>query len=130
MVGKCTSMRNGFIVIKKIEVVDKFNYLGVLLNFNDKFTVMQNNISEQGRKAVFALKRNFKSLYLNFNIMLSLFDTYINSSLSYACEIWGAHKAPGVERVHMSFCKNLLNVKSSTNTLWFIMNKSNTTDTL
>ena len=46
--------------------------------------------------------------------MLSLFDTYINSLLSYASELWDAHKAPVIERAHLNYCKNILRVKSST----------------
>ena len=77
--------------------------------------MLQQKLSEQGRKAMFALRRNVKSMCLNYVTLLSLFDTYINSLLSYASEIWGAHKAPAIERVHMNYCKNILGVKLSTN---------------
>ncbi|XP_076100737.1 uncharacterized protein LOC143069817, partial [Mytilus galloprovincialis] len=82
--------------------------------FNGKYIVLQQKLSEQGRKAVFALRRNVKDIYLNFVTLLSLFDTYINSVLCYGCEIWGAHKAPAIERIHLGYCKNIMKVKSST----------------
>jgi hypothetical protein len=41
-----------------VDVVDKFTYLDVILNFNGKLSVAQKNVAEQGRKAMFALFRN------------------------------------------------------------------------
>ena len=46
--------------------------------------------------------------------MLSLFDTYISSVLCYGCEVWGFHKSPEIERVHIEYCKRILNVKTRT----------------
>ena len=46
--------------------------------------------------------------------MLSVFDTYINSILSYGSEVWGFHSGHDVEKVHIKFCKRLLGVKKGT----------------
>ena len=51
---------------------------------------------------------------LNFTTLLSLFDTYVGSIANYGCEVWGAHSAPDIEKVHMDFCKSILGVKSAT----------------
>ena len=51
---------------KIIEVVDQFNYFGVLFNYNGKFTQTQRHIAEQGRKALFASSSTLKNL--NFNL--------------------------------------------------------------
>lgn len=51
------------------------------------------------------------------NILLNLFDSYVLSILNYGCEIWGMSKAENIERVHRKFCKWILNVKMSTNSL-------------
>ena len=48
---------------------------------------------------------------------LELFDTYFGSILNYGCEIWGNHKGPDIERVHLNFLKRLLGVKRSTNSM-------------
>ena len=46
--------------------------------------------------------------------MLSLFDTYMQ----------GAHKAPAIERVHLEYCKNILQyTRNKTNWLHFIKNE-------
>ena len=42
---------------KELELVDCFNYLGILLNFNGKFYQTQKLIADQGRKALFALTK-------------------------------------------------------------------------
>jgi hypothetical protein len=42
----------------QVDVVDKFTYLGVILNFYRKFSVAQKNVAQQGGKAMFALFRN------------------------------------------------------------------------
>ena len=57
------------------------------------------------------LRNNF----LNVEAQCSLFDTYAHSILYYACEVWGFHKAQGVENVHLMFCKNVLSVNKRTN---------------
>jgi hypothetical protein len=88
-------------------------YLGVVLNFNGKFSVAEKHVAEQGRKAVFALIKNTKPFMFNHHTLLSLFDTYI-SVLCYGCEIWGFHKAPDIEKVRVNYCKGILNVKTST----------------
>ena len=54
---------------------------------------------------------------LPINIMFNLFDSFVLSILNYSCEIWGFTRAENIERVHRKFCKWLLNVKMSTNSL-------------
>ena len=85
--GKVNANEKWFYDNKEIEIVNNFTYLGVLLNYNGKYHVLQNKPAEQGRKTVFDLKRSIKSMYLNCTTLLSLFDTYINSILSYGCEV-------------------------------------------
>jgi len=49
-----------------------------------------------------------------------LFDAFVGSVLSYGSEIWGFEKAKAIERVHLKFCKILLNVcqKSCNNAIY------------
>ena len=49
------------------------------------------------------------------NIALNLFDSLVASVLNYACEIWGFLNAECVERIHMKFCKYILNIKQANN---------------
>ena len=98
----------------EIEVVNEFNYLGLLFNYNGKFSKTQKHAADQGRKANFALSAKLMNHCFNVETQLSVFDTYVNSILNYGSEVWGLHKAPDVEKVHSSFCKTLLGVKKST----------------
>ena len=113
--GRIANNEKWFYNSKELEIVDSFTYLEVMLYYNGKYNFLIKKLSDQGRKAVFALRRNTNFAYLNFNTLLSLFDTYIGSILSYGSEVWGAYKAPAIERVHLHYCKNILHVKTSTN---------------
>ena len=99
---------------RKLEIVEEFNYLGVLLNYNGKFRKTQQKVAEQGRKALFAIMKVCRKHFFNFETQLSVFDTYVNSILNYGCEIWGQHKAPDVERIHLIFLKKILGVRKNT----------------
>ena len=41
-------------------------------------------------------------------------NSWWHIKLNYGCEGWGFHKAPNVERVHLNFCKKILQVKRTT----------------
>jgi hypothetical protein len=51
---------------------------------------------------------------LSVKIQLDLFHKMIKPILLYGCEVWGFGKNEVLERVHLKFCKILLNLKSST----------------
>ena len=51
---------------------------------------------------------------LSVKIQLDLFDKMIKPILLYGCEVRGFGKNEVLERVHLKFCKILLNLKSST----------------
>ena len=99
-----------------LEIVDKFVYLGVLLNFNGKYQCTQKQLAIQARKAMFALKSNVRNMCLNVETLISLFDTYVASILNYGCEVWGSHSANDVEKVHLEYIKSILGVRKNTNT--------------
>lgn len=63
-----------------LEIVDKFVYLGVMLNYNDKCFTTQKQLAAQGRKAMFALKSTINQLYLKHCTLFSVFDTYVCSN--------------------------------------------------
>lgn len=99
----------------KIEIVDKFCYLGVVFTSGGSSYETQRTLAGQASKAVFTLN---KYLYgftpLKPSHRLELFDKLVTPILNYACEVWGFHKASAVETTHLQFCKNVLGVKQTT----------------
>ena len=79
------------------------------------YCTTQKQLASQGRKAMFALKSSVSNLSLNHCSLLSLFDTYVCSILSYGCEVWGYHKGPDIEKIHLDFLRYVLGVRRNTN---------------
>ena len=78
----------------RVETVDSFCYLGILFNFNVKFSTMQ-----------------FKQLTAPCcKTLLHMFDTCVGSIASYASAIWGFHAAHDLEKVHLELLKHVLYV--------------------
>lgn len=96
-----------------LEIVEQFTYLGIIFQYNTKFTKAQKQLSDQGRKAMFAFRKNIRGMILNHETLLSLFDCYVGGIINYASEIWGSHKGNNVEKLHLDFCKQTLGVKRS-----------------
>ena len=97
----------------RLDIVNTFSYLGLLLNYNGKFNVTQKHIAELGKKSLFCLMREVKKHNFNITTLISLFETYVCPVLNYCSELWGYVKAQDVERVHTMFLKRVLGVKRS-----------------
>ena len=98
-----------------LESVSKIKYLGLMISSNGSFNQTQITVVEQENKAMFALHKclnDFRNI--NPHEMMTLFDRYISPILNYGCKVWGLHKAPNIERVHLNFCKRILQVKRTT----------------
>ena len=68
-------------------------------------------------KGLNALLNNCFKSKLPTSTLCQLFDAFVGSILSYACEIWGYSMSKAIERIHLKFCKSLLQVKSSTSSM-------------
>ena len=51
---------------------------------------------------------------LNPEILCQSFDVFVGSGLTYACQILVYTKSKDIVRIYLKFCKELLQVKSST----------------
>ena len=71
-------------------------------------------LSGKGLKALNVLLNNLKHPNLTTKTKGHLVDACVGSILSYGCEVWGFGKNKEIERIHLKFCKLVLNVKSST----------------
>ena len=105
-----TWLYNGY----PVEVVNNFNYLGVIFNYTGNYTLNQEHLMGKGLKAMNILLANCRKYKLKPKILCQLFDAFIGSTLSYACEIWGFTKSKELERLHLRFCKQILGVNMRT----------------
>ena len=114
-----------YIENKKLEVVGKYKYLGVIVSYNGNLKFTAEQLCNKSLNAVFSLKS--KILYFDFSDMklkLKLFDSLIRPIISYVSEIWISDftqkelKSENLpfEKIHNRFCKYLLGVhKKSSN---------------
>lgn len=95
--------------------VQTFTYFGVTLSSNGNFYQAQKALSNQALKALFSLNSLFDKVSLDVTEKLKLFDYMILPNiLSYGSEIWGFHKAPDIEKIHLKFLKQVLGVRQQT----------------
>ena len=97
-----------------LTVVTKFTYLGVTLSSNGSFYQAQKDLSKQALRALFSLNSLFDIVQLEISEKLKLFDSVISPILNYSSCVWGFHKAPDIERIHLKFLKQVLRVKQKT----------------
>ena len=74
-----------------MDIVDEFNHLGTMLNYNGKFSKTQKHASEQGRKALLSICASLKNHSLKVETQCAVFDTYVTSVLLYASVGAGKH---------------------------------------
>ena len=96
------------------EVVDNFNYLGVILNYTGSFNLNNQYLVGKALKAMHILGNNVLKYQVNSKLSLQLFDVFVGSILNYGCQTWGFTKAKDLEKVRLKFCKLVLGVKQST----------------
>jgi hypothetical protein len=68
----------------------------------------------KGTKAMYEILKRGKCHNLSISCQLDLFDKMVKPILLYGCELWGLSNCNIIERVHLKYCKLLLNLKSST----------------
>ena len=98
----------------QLEIVNEFNYLGVLLNRNGNFQKAKKEAANKGLKAMYEVLKLGRLHCLSIKTQLDLFDKMVVPCLLYGSEIWGFGKNDIIERVHLRFCKLLLQLKTTT----------------
>jgi hypothetical protein len=98
----------------KLHVVNDFNYLGTVFNYTGNFALNQEQLVGKALKALNVLLIKCNKYRLKTKLLCQLFDSFVGSILNYASEIWGYGKSKEIERVHLKFCKKILNVNIRT----------------
>ena len=99
---------------KDVEVVFEYKYLGIVFNYNGKFNKAKKLLVDQGKRAMYALISKSRKLNLPIDIQIHLFDTLVMPILLYGCEIWGFENNDILEKLHLKFCKMILNISKRT----------------
>ena len=84
-----------------LETVDDYTYLGVIFNYNGSFCKARKKRYDQASRAMYGLLKH-------------CFDRMVLPILLYGCELWGFEDISILERIHLKFCKYLLNVSKFT----------------
>ena len=82
---------------KRLNVVAKFTYLGVIISSNGSFYQAQKSLADQGSRALFSLFAHFDKVEFDITDKIKLFDSMICPILNDGSEIWGFHKSPDVD---------------------------------
>ena len=81
----------------EIEIVNSFNYLGIVLSSSRAFIKATNTLSGKALRGMNSLLSITQTMQVPINIMLNLFDTFVLSILNYTCEIWGFTNAENLK---------------------------------
>lgn len=96
-----------------LDIAETFNYLGTMFSSDGNFNSNQQLLIGKALKAMNVLNYNIKAFDFTPKTQCQLFDAFVCSILNYASEVWGHTKSKDLERIHLKFCKKLLNVKIS-----------------
>ena len=98
----------------EIEVVKNFNYLGIIFSKTGNFNLAKKRLVDKAVISMYAVLKLGRKHNLSIKCLLSLFDKMVKPILLYGCEIWGFGNNYVLEKVHLKFCKMILNLKKST----------------
>ena len=96
---------------EKLEVVNKFCYLGY--TFTSKISPKQgiDHLVQKGKRALLLLNKAFqKYKEMTFETYFKIFDAKVQPILLYSSEVWGLRRLENIEKVHLGACKRFLGV--------------------
>ena len=82
----------------ELEVVGQYKYLGLIFNYNEKFTEAKKQLVVKGNRAMFLLLRKCRQLQLPVDIQLELFNILVKPILLYGCEVWATESVDIIEK--------------------------------
>ena len=71
-----------------MEIVQNFNYIGIVFSFNGKNVACMKDIATRAQRAMFSILKRSKVLNLPIDMQLTLFDSMVTPILLYGCEAW------------------------------------------
>ena len=112
--GKVMTEHNFKMGNTKIDTDTDYCYLGVVFNFNGKFTKAIEERITLARKALLGLNSKAERLHLPPDIHIDLFNKMVLPICIYGCEVWGYANVEKLEIFFRKFLKRVLWVNKST----------------
>ncbi|CAB4012620.1 Hypothetical predicted protein [Paramuricea clavata] len=75
---------------KILQVTQDYNYLGLKLTTNGKFTTAMKQLADNEKHAMFSTKKKVDFHSLNPKLAIKIFYSIISPILLYNSEVWGA----------------------------------------
>jgi hypothetical protein len=94
-----------------LEIVKDYVYLGIICSSTGSYLNTKKKIVGKATKALYEALTKGRVHNLSIQCQYDLFDKKVKPILLYGCEIWGFVNNDIIERVHLKFCKHLLNLK-------------------
>ena len=114
--GKIRNLPQLYFQNELIGIEFDYKYLGVIFNYNNKFTKGIKERVTIANRAMFSLLKKCRNLFLPIDIQIELFQKCINPVLLYGCEVWGYQDVSKCTKLQLKFLKIILGLKSSTPT--------------
>ena len=115
--GRRSSSEKWHINGQSLDVVNHFEYLGLILSSSNSWCQAIENRVEKATKAMYVSLSNLKIFgRVPRKILLKIFDTQIASVLLYGCELWGLSDITQVEKVATKFYRMILCIPQNSST--------------
>ena len=98
----------------KIEIVDEYCYLGVVINKSGSLKTAQTTLKDKAMRAFFGLKRTVNRSKISFRAATTLFDSLIKPISLYGAPIW-LPTSPMIKNIVSSVNNNPNNLANLTN---------------
>jgi len=97
-----------------LEIVKIFNCLVICLTKTGMFSLTKKHLVDKALIAMYEVLKIGRIYKLSIKCLLDLFDKMIKPILVYGCKMWGFSNNDILEKMHLQFCKILLNLKTLT----------------
>ena len=112
--GKIRKIPTFFWQKKNLKWLVNINTWALYLTIMENLRRLQLQLVVKCNRAMFLLLRKCRQLQLPVDIQLELFAILVKPILLYGCEFWATESADIIEKIHLRFCKYVLQVNKST----------------
>ena len=113
--GHLAKGENWFLEGIKLEVVNRYKYLGFIFTTKLSLNTALDEVCVKGKqKALHILKAMWSLQCLKSKVFFRMIDTQVIPTLLYGAEVWGLEIPKKIETVHMFACKKFLGLDTRT----------------